>query len=62
MARRIVVVGGGAAGIGAAGAAKAADPSASIQVFTEFEDVGYSPCGIPYVHGKEIPSFDNLIL
>ncbi|MGH2721075.1 MAG: FAD-dependent oxidoreductase, partial [Actinomycetota bacterium] len=23
---------------------------------------GYSPCGIPYVHGKEIPSFDNLIL
>lgn len=62
MARRIVVVGGGAAGIGAAGAAKAADPSASITVFTDFEDVGYSPCGIPYVHGREIPSFDNLIL
>jgi NADH oxidase (H2O2-forming) len=62
MARRIVVVGGGAAGIGAAGAAKAADPTASIQVFTEFEDVGYSPCGIPYVHGKEIPSFDSLLL
>jgi NADH oxidase (H2O2-forming) len=62
MARRIVVVGGGAAGIGAAGAAKAADPSASITVFTDFEDVGYSPCGIPYVHGREIPSFENLFL
>ena len=62
MARRIVVVGGGAAGIGAAGAAKAADPSAGITVFTDFEDVGYSPCGIPYVHGREIPSFGNLFL
>ncbi|HEY8202722.1 MAG TPA: FAD-dependent oxidoreductase [Actinomycetota bacterium] len=62
MARRIVVVGGGAAGIGAAGAAKAADPSAIITVFTDFEDVGYSPCGIPYVHGREIPSFENLFL
>jgi NADH oxidase (H2O2-forming) len=62
MARRIVVVGGGAAGIGAAGAAKAADPSAGITVFTDFEDVGYSPCGIPYVHGREIPSFENLFL
>jgi NADH oxidase (H2O2-forming) len=62
MARRIVVVGGGAAGIGAAGAAKAADPSASITVFTDFEDVGYSPCGIPYVHGREIPRFEDLFL
>jgi NADH oxidase (H2O2-forming) len=24
--------------------------------------VAYSPCGIPYVHGKEIDSFDRLIL
>jgi len=56
------VVGGGAAGIGAAGAAKQADPSAEIKVFTEFEDVGYSPCGIPYVHGREIETFEGLIL
>jgi NADH oxidase (H2O2-forming) len=62
MAQRIVVIGGGAAGIGAAGAAKAADPSADIRVYTEFEDVGYSPCGIPYVHGKEIPDFQRLFL
>ena len=59
---RIVVVGGGAAGIGAAGAAKQVDPNAEIIVYTEFEDVGYSPCGIPYVHGREIPDFKNLIL
>ncbi|EIN00496.1 CoA-disulfide reductase [Paraburkholderia hospita] len=31
-------------------------------VYTEFEDVAYSPCGIPFVHGKEISSFDKLFL
>jgi NADH oxidase (H2O2-forming) len=62
MARRIVVVGGGAAGIGAAGAAKGTDPDAEITVYTEFEDAAYSPCGIPYVHGKEIPDFERLFL
>jgi NADH oxidase (H2O2-forming) len=59
---RIVVVGGGAAGIGAAGAARGADPDATVTVFTEYEDVAYSPCGIPYVHGKEIPTFEQLFL
>jgi len=62
MAQRIVVIGGGAAGIGAAGAAKGTDPSADVRVYTEFEDVGYSPCGIPYVHGREIPDFERLFL
>jgi NADH oxidase (H2O2-forming) len=60
--QRIVVIGGGAAGVGAAGAAKATDSTADVRVYTEFEDVGYSPCGIPYVHGKEIPDFQRLFL
>jgi NADH oxidase (H2O2-forming) len=59
---RTVVVGGGAAGIGAAGAAKAAAPSGEVIVYTEYEDCAYSPCGIPYVHGKEIPDFERLFL
>jgi NADH oxidase (H2O2-forming) len=59
---RIIVIGGGAAGLGAAGAAKGADPTADVVVYTEFEDVAYSPCGIPFVHGKEIESFDKLFL
>jgi NADH oxidase (H2O2-forming) len=62
MAQRIVVIGGGAAGMGAAGGAKGTDPGAEVTVFTEFEDAAYSPCGIPYVHGKEIDSFDRLFL
>ncbi len=59
---RIIIVGGGAAGLGAAGAAKQVDPGAEVVVFTEFEDVAYSPCGIPYVHGREIESFEPLFL
>ena len=62
MANKIVVVGGGAAGIGAAGGVKAAAPENEVVVFTEFEDVAYSPCGIPYVHGKEIDDFQRLFL
>jgi NADH oxidase (H2O2-forming) len=62
MALRIVVVGGGAGGIGSAGGAKQANPGASVTVFTEFEDVAYSPCGIPYVHGREIDDFQSLFL
>lgn len=59
---RTVIIGGGAAGIGAAGGVKAADPTADVVVYTEFEDVAYSPCGIPYVHGGEIPDFERLFL
>ncbi len=62
MAQRIIIVGGGAAGMGAAGGAKAADPDCEVTVYTGFDDVAYSPCGIPYVHGKEIDSFERLFL
>jgi NADH oxidase (H2O2-forming) len=59
---KILVIGGGAAGMGAAGGAKQIDPTAEVVVITEFEDAAYSPCGIPYVHGKEIKSFEPLFL
>ncbi len=62
MANKAVVIGAGPAGLGAAGGLKAADPSCEVVVYTQFEDVAYSPCGIPYVHGKEIDSFDRLFL
>jgi NADH oxidase (H2O2-forming) len=62
MGKRVVVIGGGAAGIGAAGAAKGTDPTAEVVVYTEYQDAAYSPCGIPYVHGKEIPDFERLFL
>lgn len=59
---RIAVIGGGAAGLGSAGAAKGVDPDAEVVVYTADTDVAYSPCGIPYVHGREIESFERLFL
>ncbi len=61
-AHRICVIGGGAAGISAASMAKRTNPDATVIVCTEFEDVAYSPCGIPYVLGREIPDFERLFL
>src|SRR3972149_1795085 len=52
---RVIVVGGGAAGISAASTARTVNPEASVILFTEYEDVAYSPCGIPFVHGREKP-------
>jgi NADH oxidase (H2O2-forming) len=62
MGLRTVIVGGGAAGIGAAGAVKGVRPNDDVTVYTEYEDAAYSPCGIPYVHGKEIADFQSLFL
>jgi NADH oxidase (H2O2-forming) len=59
---RICVVGGGAAGISAASMAKRTNPDATVIICTEYEDVAYSPCGIPYVLGREIPDFERLFL
>ncbi len=62
MGQRICVIGGGAAGISAASMAKRTNPDATVVVCTEYEDVAYSPCGIPYVLGREIPDFERLFL
>ncbi len=62
MPQRICVIGGGAAGISAGSMAKRTNPEATVTVCTEFEDVAYSPCGIPYVLGREIPDFQRLFL
>jgi NADH oxidase (H2O2-forming) len=48
--------------MGAAGGIKAADPECEVMVYTGFDDVAYSPCGIPYVHGREIDNFERLFL
>lgn len=62
MTERLAVIGGGGAGIAAATIAKRQNPDLHVTLFTEFEDVAYSPCGIPFVHGREIESFESLFL
>jgi NADH oxidase (H2O2-forming) len=62
MSERLIVIGGGGAGIAAATTAKRLDPELQVTLFTEFEDIAYSPCGIPFVYGGEIPKFEDLFL
>jgi NADH oxidase (H2O2-forming) len=62
MSERLIVIGGGGAGTAASTTAKRVNPELRVSVFTEFEDIAYSPCGIPFVHGREIPAFEDLFL
>ena len=62
MTERLIVIGGGGAGISAATTAKRVNPDLKVSLYTEFEDIAYSPCGIPFVHGGEIPRFEDLFL
>ena len=59
---RIVVVGAGAAGTSAASNAKQFDRSHQVTLIGDFASTAYSPCGIPYVFGREIESMDKLFL
>lgn len=60
--KRILVIGGGAAGTGAATMAIQTDRSLDVTLVGEFEDIAYSPCGIPYVFAREVESMDKLFL
>ena len=59
---RIVVIGAGAAGISAASTAKQYDRSLEVTLIGDLAHTAYSPCGIPYVFGREVASFDDLFL
>jgi len=58
--RKIVIIGANAAGVHAANAARKTDPKAEITLIDKEPYPAYSRCGIPYVLGGEIPSFDDL--
>ncbi|MCW4020068.1 MAG: FAD-dependent oxidoreductase [Candidatus Bathyarchaeota archaeon] len=62
MPPKIIVIGANAAGVDAAVAARKANRSAEITLVTK-EDVGaYSRCGLPFVLGGHIPSFEDLVV
>ncbi|MBC7130788.1 FAD-dependent oxidoreductase, partial [Candidatus Bathyarchaeota archaeon] len=62
MPRRIVIIGAHAAGVDAASAARKTDRTAEITLITEEKNAGYSRCGLPFVIGGQIPSFNDLIV
>jgi len=62
MARRLAVVGGDAAGMGAATQAHRLDGALEIVAFEKGEWTSYSACGIPYVVGGSVPELDDLVV
>ena len=56
--KRIVVIGGVAAGTSAASKAKRIDPSADVKIIQEESVVSYGACGIPYVIEGIINNFE----
>src|SRR5680860_345135 len=59
--RRIVVIGGVAAGTSAASKARRIDRDVEITLLQEESVVSYGACGMPYVLEGLIPRFDMLI-
>jgi NADH oxidase (H2O2-forming) len=62
MTRKIVIIGAHAAGLDAASAARKTDRTAEITLITKEEKPAYSRCGIPFVLGGHISSFDDLVV
>ncbi|MGD0819104.1 MAG: FAD/NAD(P)-binding oxidoreductase, partial [Methanomassiliicoccales archaeon] len=61
MAKRVIVIGSGAAGMKAASSARSAG-DAEILVFTEEEHISYSPCAIPFVIEGKIKDFGSIVM
>lgn len=59
--RRIVVIGGVAAGMSAASRARRVDPGAEIAVYEAGRHVSYGACGLPYLLSGVVPSPDHLV-
>ena len=62
MPRRIVVVGGGAAGTASALEARRTDRTAQITLINREKLPEYSRCALPYVISKVIPKPENVII
>ena len=61
MQRRVVVVGGNAAGLTAASRAKRLRPELEITVIESSPFISYSICGLPYFIGGEVRDFQQLL-
>jgi NADH oxidase (H2O2-forming) len=60
--RKIVIIGANAAGVEAASSARKIDRSVEITLLTKEKRPAYSRCGLPYVLGRHISNFENLII
>ncbi len=61
VSRRMVVIGGGAAGMSAASAARRVDPTLEVVVLEATGYVAYGLCGIPYYLAGLVPTAEDLL-
>ena len=61
MTDRLIVIGGDAAGMSAAAAARRRDPALQIVAFERGAHTSYSACGIPYLVGGLFDDLDRLV-
>jgi NADH oxidase (H2O2-forming) len=62
MPKRVVVVGGGAAGLEAALSARRTSREAEVTVINAEPRPAYSRCALPFVIGGDIEGFDKIIV
>lgn len=61
MAKKLIVIGGTAAGLSAASKAKRENPALEITVFEKSGYISYGACGLPYFVGGVIEAPDDLV-
>lgn len=62
MAKRIIIVGGGAAGPKTAAKLRRENPDMIIEMYTDEKHVSYSACGLPYFIEGTIPNIEDLLV
>ena len=60
--KKIVVIGGGAAGAKAASKAKRLNPDNKIELYTRGKEIAYSLCGLPYFIEGSVKKIEDLII
>ncbi len=60
--KKIIVIGGGAAGAKAASKAKRLDPKNHVELYTRGNKIAYSLCGLPYFIEGSVKNINDLII
>ena len=60
--KKIIVIGGGAAGAKAASKAKRLEPNNQVDLYTRGQDIAYSLCGLPYFIEGSVKNIEELII
>ena len=58
--KKIIVIGGGAAGAKAASKAKRLNPNNYVEMYIEDDEIAYSLCGLPYYIGGCVNDINKL--